>query len=130
MTIAVDFDGVLHAYSKGWQNGVIYDDPMPGAVEGLSALMERDAVFVFTARTNLDEVAAWIEKKFNVTTLIESLSCDSFWNQRDVVLVTNLKRPAWVYIDDRAVRFTSWDALFAHNGSLLLPGIAAFMHSS
>ena len=27
-TIAVDFDGVIHKYSKGWQGGEIYDEPV------------------------------------------------------------------------------------------------------
>lgn len=31
MTISIDFDGVIHQYSKGWQNGEIYDPPIRGA---------------------------------------------------------------------------------------------------
>lgn len=27
-TIVFDFDGVIHRYSKGWQNGSIYDKPV------------------------------------------------------------------------------------------------------
>ena len=27
--VAFDFDGVIHRYSKGWQDGSIYDEPFP-----------------------------------------------------------------------------------------------------
>ena len=35
---AVDFDGVIHKYSKGWVGGAIYDKPMPGALEIMEEL--------------------------------------------------------------------------------------------
>lgn len=39
-TIAVDFDGVIHKYSKGWQDGSIYDLPHKGAYEALKYLKD------------------------------------------------------------------------------------------
>ena len=39
-TVAVDFDGPIHQYSRGWQDGSIYDGPTPGAQEALRALLD------------------------------------------------------------------------------------------
>ena len=36
--IAIDFDGVIHKNSKGFQDGTIYDDPIPGVKRALSYL--------------------------------------------------------------------------------------------
>lgn len=104
MAIAVDFDGVVHAYSRGWYDGTAYDEPMPGAIEGLRALMEKHAVFVHTSR-NVHQVAEWLTRHgFETTTFTPP----KFWNERGRLLVTNWKVPATAYLDDRAVRFTSW----------------------
>ncbi|MFG2963558.1 hypothetical protein ACGFZS_09740 [Streptomyces sp. NPDC048288] len=127
MTIAVDFDGVIHQYSRGWQDGSIYDPPMPGALDGLRTLMEGDAVFIFTTREP-EQVAAWLTEHGLATTTDDRCPCPNglyripdecstckgsgyltFWNQRGQLLVTNRKLAAVAYLDDRAVRFTDWD---------------------
>jgi hypothetical protein len=113
MTIAIDFDGVIHAYSKGWQGGAIYDPPVPGAIDGLRDLMKRDAVFVFTARANLDDVAAWLTSHGIPAIVDEPGAARWFWDDRDRLLVTWHKLPATVYIDDRALRFESWPQTLA-----------------
>jgi hypothetical protein len=108
-TIAVDFDGVIHTYDKGWQDGTIYGDFMPGAVEGLTRLMQRYAVFIHTTRKPR-QVARWIEDRsghgIECTTHVPR---SGFWNERGYLLVTRRKLPAVAYIDDRAVRFKNWD---------------------
>src|SRR5690606_4961543 len=58
-TIGVDFDGVIHRYSKGWFDGTIYDEPIPGAISGLRLLMQHNAVFIHTARS-ARQVAEWL----------------------------------------------------------------------
>jgi hypothetical protein len=116
MTIAVDFDGVIHTYERGWADGTIYGDFMPDATAALETLMRRDAVFIHTTR-NARQVARWIER-----TSWYHIECTThlprtwygrrkpFWNTRGLLLVTNLKLPATVYVDDRAHRFEDWPA--------------------
>lgn len=118
MTLAVDFDQVVHEYSKGWHDGTIYDPPMPGAVEGLRTLMAHEPVFIFTARRT-DQTAEWLTG-LGFTVRVDDGSTGNFWNERGVLLVTNRKLAARAYLDDRAVVFTTWGKALAD----LLPNSA------
>lgn len=93
--LAVDFDGVLHGYSKGWQGGSIYDPPVEGTAEALRQLDKRYEMVVFTARTNLDDVRTWLRENH----------MDHFFKD-----VTNKKPMAKYYLDDRGFRFVDWIA--------------------
>jgi hypothetical protein len=132
-TIAVDFDGVIHDYHKGWHDGTIYGSMMPGAEAALCKLMEKYSVFIFTAREP-EAVMPWLEMHgFDVTIdercggcggegalytedPDEQIPCKKckgsgqlmFWNLRGQLLVTNRKLAAAAYIDDRGIRFESW----------------------
>ena len=93
MNIAVDFDGVIHRYSKGWHDGTIYDEPMEGARDALGHLMDKGhRIIIHSARENHVLMAVWMENH-NIP-----YSC---------VHVGNKPR-AHVYIDDRGLRFVSW----------------------
>jgi hypothetical protein len=116
MTFAVDFDGVIHRYSRGWGDGSIYDGVMDDAFFGLWNLMQKDTVFIFTSRKP-KQVAKWIEEKADGN---YNLRCTTrrprtwwgkpkeFWSKPRVLLVTNHKYPARAYIDDRAYVFKDW----------------------
>ena len=118
-TVAVDFDGVIHAYSKGWHDGTIYDEPVPGAFEALRGLMERYAVFVHTSR-DAGQVGEWIGERSGIPCewFTDLRNPVRFWTHQDSLLITPLKLPAIAYIDDRGIRFEDWDqalgALAAH----------------
>lgn len=91
--ICIDFDGVLHSYTSGWQgHGNIKDPPMPGATEACYALKEAGwLMYVLSSRTDLKPVALWLyEYGF------------------PPMILTRIKPIAVAYIDDRAVRFTNW----------------------
>lgn len=98
-TVAVDFDGVIHKYSNGWQDGAIYDEPVEGAIDALNELTNSDILLVIystradSAQAKL-EMRKWLDKQgFNAAATIE---------------ITNKKPKAIIYIDDRAIRFTNW----------------------
>lgn len=111
-TIAVDFDGVIHAYSRGWQDGSIYDEPIPGAFEALADLSRHAAIFVHTTR-DAHQVVGWLARH-GVLACTEDQArggddwAGEFWNDQSRLLVTSRKLPAVAYLDDRAVRFHSW----------------------
>lgn len=89
-TCLIDFDGVIHKYSKGWDDGTAYDEPMSGAKGGLAFLAERYNVVIFSTR-DAGMIRKWLEK----------------WDFPDYE-VTYEKKPATFILDDRAVRFTEW----------------------
>lgn len=107
MTVGLDFDGVMHRYSRGWQGGRIYDPPMPGTGDAVREILDLEAAFVLTAREDLDAVAGWIEREMDIPCLIDDpYESRHFWDERGRLLVTNKKYPARAYLDDRAVLFT------------------------
>ena len=94
-TIAIDFDGVIHRYSKGWQGmGNAYDPPNPGAVAAIKELNQRGYRLVVFSSRNVDIIKEWLSKH----------DLSEYFDE-----ITNTKIPARVYIDDRGYRFTSWE---------------------
>jgi hypothetical protein len=122
-TIAVDFDGVVHAYTKGWQDGTIYDPPVIGALDALTTLMKTHAVFIHTTR-DAEAVAGWLaDRGFDTFLDIDGPSHPKreFWNEQGVLLVTDRKLPAVAYIDDRGIRFQSWKQVLAELENMANP---------
>ena len=104
MNIAVDFDGVIHDFSKGWHDGTCYGEPLPEAIESIKLLSKKFNVIVFTAKakpnrplvngkTGKQLVSEWLDKH-------GVLSC--------VSEITSEKPRAQLYIDDKGYRFCNW----------------------
>ena len=92
-TIAFDFDGVIHRYSKGWQDGDIYDEP----VEGIGIVIDQlrlagYQVVIYSTRCATEEgivaMTDWLNE-YNI-------KVDGFYTE---------KPPAIIYVDDRAINF-------------------------
>lgn len=99
-TIAIDFDGVIHKYSKGWCDGVIYDEPIEYAFETISAFYKIGySIILFTVRPELEPVIDWMK---------ENVPEDCKFRFK----ITNKKPGADIYIDDRGYRFENWPNTF------------------
>lgn len=94
--LLVDFDGVLHAYRRGWADGTAYDPPMPGAWDAVQALLEHGYDLVVFSTRPAAQIEPWLERY-------------GFPPLR----VTDQKEPAVALIDDRAVRFVNWTSALA-----------------
>lgn len=108
-TIAIDFDGVIHGYSRGWVDGSIYDPPVAGAFDAIRMFRRLGyPCFVFTARLYLTAVWEWLD--WHAPELYpQIMGADRvFWDRVDLLGITNRKLPADIYIDDRGLRFTDW----------------------
>lgn len=93
-TIVFDFDGVIHRYRNGWQDGTIYDEPNYSIIPIIDALRCHYGykVVIVSTRCNteegLNDIKTW---------------CDKYNIKVDDILKE--KPPALVYIDDRAINF-------------------------
>jgi hypothetical protein len=53
LVLSLDFDGVIHSYSSGWQGArVIPDPPVPGALEFIVKATEHFDVQIFSSRSH------------------------------------------------------------------------------
>jgi hypothetical protein len=109
-TIAVDFDGTLWSYDKGWQDGSIYSEhTFLGALDVLANWMKKFNVFILSSRDPI-QICTWMNARFtenNFRLYCKPVPTNSlFWNgEANIIGVTNRKLPADIYVDDRAFRF-------------------------
>jgi adenylylsulfate kinase len=96
-TLAVDFDGVIHKYSKGFQGlENAYDPPMDGAQETLQRLKDKGYVLKIMSSRPALVIEEWLDK-YDMTDLFDEVS--------------NRKFAATVYLDDRGFHFTDWESV-------------------
>lgn len=101
MTIAIDFDGVIHSYSRGWQGGEIYDLPVEGTREALTELRAKGwKIYIFSTRTNkIYHKNDHPPQEERMKTYLEEhgIPYDKIWSFG--------KPMADIYLDDRALNF-------------------------
>lgn len=102
MNLAIDFDGVICKSEGIPTDKFVWDErePVFQSLEAIKHLIKvGHKVWVFTSNPEPEEVKKWLAK----------------WNFPEIE-VTNIKKPAHAYIDDRAIRFTNWQDIRRYFG--------------
>ena len=115
-TISVDFDGVIHSYERGWQDGRIYGSVVPGFFDWLVRVSDRAIVVVFSSRSKSPETLADMESWLNdrhgewLASLENRRDRDRGFEAYLRLTFAADKPAALVTIDDRAICFNGkWD---------------------
>lgn len=111
--ICLDFDGVIHSYTSGWQGARnIPDPPVEGAFEFmLDALARGCDVVIHSSRARyfggIAAMRRWMRGHAGIHQWYESGAGPGFpYMGLESVRFVRWKPPAVVTIDDRAIRFT------------------------
>lgn len=98
-TIAIDFDGVLADYSKGYQGKDVFGSPIPGADNATKVLKENGwRIIIYTTRPDTEALRHWL-KENNITYDYINENPDQPEDSKGCKLIAD------IYIDDRALPF-------------------------
>ena len=104
--IAIDFDGVLHRFDKGYFDGTCYGEPVTGALDAIKYLSTKYNIIIFSSKclpdrplvsgaTGRELIIGWLQKH-DILKYIKD--------------VTHIKPRAQFYIDDKAIEFKdNWE---------------------
>lgn len=110
--LCIDFDGVIHRYSKGWQDGVIYDGITDGFFEWAIEAAKKFKLAIYSSRSKTPEgveaMREWLFKQMSGSKA--ALAAPEFGLESFAFV--HEKPPAFLTIDDRAICFNGdWSKL-------------------
>tara|TARA_B100001123_G_C15068955_1_gene930793 strand:- start:59 stop:454 length:396 start_codon:yes stop_codon:yes gene_type:complete len=103
--LAIDFDGVIHTFDKGWYDGTCYGEPIEGSLEAIKKLAESYTIIIFTAKAKPSRP---LVNGMTGTELVEE------WLTKHGVMkyvkeITSEKPRSQIYIDDKGYHFQNWE---------------------
>lgn len=116
-TICIDFDGVLHDYSNGFQGKDVFGDMIPNADDGTQVLHEKGwKIIIYTTRPKTAALEKWL-KDHKIAYDYINENPDQPDDSKGGKLIAD------IYLDDRGMTFRGrWD-------KWLIGDIAAFKPS-
>jgi len=103
----IDLDGTIHKYSKGYQDGSLYDDVFDGAREVINWLRDNGFnIVIFTTRASVRNAE---ETNTNLEQQIEEIK--NYLRKHNIYFdeITGDKLAADFYIDDKAIHIPNGD---------------------
>lgn len=103
-TICIDFDGVIHDYSDGFQGKDVFGEMIPNANNGTQVLHEKGwTVIIFTTRPKTKKLEEWL-KEHKVYYDYINENPDQPEDSKTGKLIAD------IYLDDRGICFRGrWD---------------------
>ena len=114
--LCLDFDGVIHSYTSGWQGAaVVTDPPVPGAIAFLREAVKHFRVAIFSSRSCQEgggpAMRGWLGRHIMADDPGIIMS-DPPWFA--AIEWPTEKPAAFVTLDDRAITFTrTWPSMDA-----------------
>lgn len=120
MTVAFDFDGVIHKYRKGWQDGSVYDSLNFRILYLIETLINKGHNVLICSTRSPYQIKKAIKKyknrKFDFDGFEYPMQIipfwKKFWNKKNCLGITRRKIVWDVLVDDRVIPFDMRD----HNG--------------
>lgn len=105
--LVLDFDGVIHSYTSGWEGAdVISDPPVDGAMRFIWEASEHFRVAIYSSRSNQvlgrQAMKRWLTKHFLEHWAADRTAAD---DKLAEIEWPTAKPSAFVTIDDRALTF-------------------------
>lgn len=111
-TLCIDFDGVIHSYEKGWQNGVIYGHVLPGFWEWAEQAAKLFKLVIYSSRSK-NEAGQLAMSTWLIEQRRRWREAGGMHETTDPLSLefAHEKPAAWLTIDDRAIQFRGdWSA--------------------
>lgn len=101
--IAIDFDGVIHNFDKGWHDGTCYGRPIKDSLEAIKRISKEYKIIIFSSKVRPDRPL--VNGKTGYELVSEWLKKNKF--SQYISEITHEKPRANYYIDDKAVLFSN-----------------------